>query len=165
MKKIISFLVVVIVIGCNPKKTTAQNQQNDSLPKIESIVTDFEGILSPNEEAKLTHMIVDFEKETSVEIVIVTVKSIKPYDDIFDYSLDLANKTGVGKKDKSNGIMIVVSDSLRKIQIQNGDGIVHIISNEKTKEIVGQIMIPEFKDGHHFEGLEKGINKIMELLR
>jgi uncharacterized protein len=165
MKKIISFFVVVIVIGCNPKKTTAQNQQNDSLPKIESIVTDFEGILSPNEEAKLTHMIVDFEKETSVEIVIVTVKSIKPYDDIFDYSLDLANKTGVGKKDKSNGIMIVVSDSLRKIQIQNGDGIVPIISNEKTKEIVGQIMIPEFKDGHHFEGLEKGINKIMELLR
>ncbi|MBN8642411.1 MAG: TPM domain-containing protein [Flavobacteriales bacterium] len=165
MKKIIFFLVILIIIGCNPKKTTAQNQQNDSLPKIESIITDFEGILSPNEEAKLTHMIVDFEKETSVEIVIVTIKSIKPYDDIFDYSLDLANKTGVGKKDKSNGIMIVVSNSLRKIQIQNGDGIVPIISNEKTKEIVGQIMIPEFKEGHHFKGLEKGINKIMELLR
>ncbi len=57
MKKIISFLFVLIVIGCNPKKTTAQNQQNDSLPKIESIVTDFEEILSPNEEVKLTQML------------------------------------------------------------------------------------------------------------
>ncbi|HLP65478.1 TPM domain-containing protein [Flavobacterium sp.] len=165
MNKITAFLVILIVIGCSPKKSNAQNQQNDSLPKIESIVTDFEGILSPKEEAKLTQMIVDFEKETSVEMAIVTVQSIEPYDDIFNFSLDLANKTGVGKKGKNNGVFIVVSKQLRQVQIQNGDGIVPIISNEKTKEIVGQIMIPEFKDGHYYEGLQKGINKIMELLR
>lgn len=165
MKEITAFLAILIVIGCSPKKSNAQNQLNDSLPKIELIVTDFEGILSPNEESKLTHMIVDFEKETTVEIAIVTVKSIEPYDDIFNYSLDLSNKSGVGKKDKSNGIMIVVSASLRKIQIQNGDGIVTIISNEKTKEIVEQIIIPEFKNANYFEGLNKGLTQIMKLLQ
>ncbi len=165
MNKFTSFLVVLITVICNPEKTNAQNERYDSLPIIELVVTDFEGILSPHEEVELTQKILDFESETAIEIAIVTVQSIEPYDDIFDYSLDLANKTGVGKKAKNNGIFIVVSEHLRQIQIQNGDGILSVISNEKTKEIVDQIMIPEFKEAHYFEGLKKGINRIMELLR
>lgn len=165
MNKFTSFLVILITIVSNPKKTNAQNQRYNSLPIIELVVTDFEGILSPQEEVELAQKILDFESETTIEIAIVIVQSVEPYDDIFDYSLNLANKTGIGKKDKNNGIFIVVSEHLRQIQIQNGDGILPVISNEKTKEIVDQIMIPEFKESRYFEGLKKGIIRIMELLR
>ena len=158
--------MVVLLIGCNQKKATAQKPNYvDSLPKIEAVVTDFKNILSKEEEDQLTQIITDFEAKTTNEIAIVTVKSIAPYDDIFDYSLDLANKTFVGKKDKNNGIMIVVCASQRKIQIQNGDGIVSKLSNEQTKVILEQNIIPEFKEGKYYIGLKNGIAEIIKALQ
>lgn len=166
MKKFTLILMVVLLIGCNQKKATAQKPNYvDSLPKIEAVVTDFENILSKEEEDQLTQIITDFEAKTTNEIAIVTVKSIAPYDDIFDYSLDLANKTFVGKKDKNNGIMIVVCASQRKIQIQNGDGIVSKLSNEQTKVILEQNIIPEFKEGKYYIGLKNGIAEIIKALQ
>lgn len=166
MKKFTLILMVVLLIGCNQKKATAQKPNYvDSLPKIEAVVTDFKNILSKEEEDQLTQIITDFEAKTTNEIAIVTVKSIAPYDDIFDYSLDLANKTFVGKKDKNNGIMIVVCASQRKIQIQNGDGIVSKLSNEQTKVILEQNIIPEFKEGKYYIGLKNGIAEIIKALQ
>ena len=166
MKKVTLILMVVLLIGCNQKEVTAQKPNFvDSLPKIEAIVTDFENVLSKEEEEQLTHAIIDFEAKTTNEIVIVTVKNIAPYDDIFDYSQDLANKTGVGKKDKNNGIMIVVCASQHKIQIQNGDGILPKLSNEQTKVILEQTILPEFKEGKYYNGLKNGIAEIIKALQ
>lgn len=166
MKKYTLIILLILLVGCNQKNATAQHPDYyNSLPKIEAIVTDFENVLSKEEEEQLTKIITDFEAKTTNEIAVVTVESIKPYDDIFDYSLDLANKTGVGEKDKNNGILIVVSASLRKIQIQNGDGIVSKLSNEQTKVIIEQKIFPEFKEGKYYNGLKNGIAEIIKALQ
>lgn len=166
MKKYTLIILLILLVGCNQKNATAQHPDYyNSLPKIEAIVTDFENVLSKEEEEQLTKIITDFEAKTTNEIAVVTVESIKPYDDIFDYSLDLANKTGVGEKDKNNGILIVVSASLRKIQIQNGDGIVSKLSNEHTKVIIEQKIFPEFKEGKYYNGLKNGIAEIIKALQ
>ncbi len=166
MKKYTLIILLILLVGCNQKNATAQHPDYyNSLPKIEAIVTDFENVLSNEEEDQLTKIITDFEAKTTNEIAVVTVESIAPYDDIFDYSLDLAKKTGVGKKDKNNGILIVVSASQRKIQIQNGDGILPKLSNEQTKVILEQNIIPEFKEGKYYNGLKNGIAEIIKALQ
>ncbi len=164
MKNYFFVLLSILLLSCNQKQANAQTEAFQSLPTIESVVTDFEDVLTPKEEQLLSQIITDFEQKTTNEIAVVTVKSIEPYTDIFTYSLDLANKIGVGKKEKSNGILIVVSQELRQIQIQNGDGITPILSDEKTKEILDQFIIPQFKNGDYYRGIHDGIQEIIKIL-
>ena len=117
-------------------------------------VNDFENIFTEKQKEELTQIIIDFEKQTSNEIAIITLKEIHPtYEDFNKYCLDLSNYYGVGKKEKDNGLVIVFSTELREIRINTGTQTENILTNEICKEEVDKI-IPEFKKGNYFEGVK-----------
>lgn len=85
-------------------------------------VTDYEKLYSKDEVKLLNDLITKFEKETSAEIAIVTVDSLRATDVNFDdLSLRIAQKWAIGKTGKDNGILIAISKHYRKIRIQNGN--------------------------------------------
>lgn len=138
----------------------------DDLPKPLKWTNDYENLFSDDEEAKLNQIITDFEKETTVEIAIVTIDTFKVSKEKFeDLSLHIARTWGVGKKEKSNGVLIVISKGYRQIRIQNGDGIAIIISDEETADIIQNQIIPYFKNEEYFEGTQSGLLNIIDLLR
>lgn len=138
----------------------------DNLPKPHNWTNDYENLFSKEEETKLNQIISDFEKETTVEIAIVTIDTFKVSKEKFeDLSLHIARTWGAGKKEKSNGILIAVSKGYRQIRIQNGDGIALVLSDEETAEILQNQFFPYFKKDEYFEGTQAGLLKIMELLK
>ena len=138
----------------------------DNLPKPHNWTNDYENLFSIEEETRLNQIISDFEKETSVEIAIVKIDTFKVSKEKFeDLSLHIARTWGVGKKEKSNGILIAISKGYRQIKIQNGDGISLILSDEETSEIIQNQIIPYFKKEEYFEGTKDGLLKFIELLR
>lgn len=129
-------------------------------------VSDFEDIYSSGEELELDSMINDFEEETSVEIAIVTLDSSWVSADRFDgFTFTIANSWGVGKKGKNNGVLIGISRGLRMIRIQNGYGIETIMSDDETKKILEEYILPEFRKGMYFQGTKRGLLAIMNELR
>lgn len=137
-----------------------------TLPKPLNWTNDYENLFSDDEESKLNQIITDFEKETTVEIAIVTIDTLKVSSDNFeDLSLHIAKTWGIGKKDKSNGILIAISKGYKQLRIQNGDGIVPILSDEETSEIIQNQIIPYFKKEKYFEGTQSGLLNIIELLK
>lgn len=138
----------------------------DDLPKPLKWTNDYENLFSDDEEAKLNQIITDFEKETTVEIAIVTIDTVKVSQEKFeDLSLHIARTWGVGKKEKSNGILIAISKGYRQIRIQNGDGIAIIIFDEETADIIQNQIITYFKNEEYFEGTQSGLLNIIDLLR
>ena len=138
----------------------------DNLPKPLNWTNDYENLFSDNEEIKLNQIIADFEKETTVEIAIVTIDTFKVSKEKFEgLSLHIAKTWSIGKKEKSNGILIVISKGYKQIRIQNGDGITSILSNEETSEIIQNQIIPYFKKEEYFEGTQLGLLKMIDLLR
>ena len=136
-----------------------------NLPKPTNWTTDFEDLYSDNEQAKLDSIITNFEKKTTIEIAIVTIDTLKTSNEKFeDLSLNLAKKWGIGKYGKDNGILIAISRGYRRIRIQNGNGIEKIISEEETKAIIENYLIPAFRKNEYYTGTLKGINEIMKLL-
>jgi len=136
------------------------------LPKPLNWTNDYENLFSDDEEAKLNQIIADYEKETTVEIAIVTIDTFKVSKEKFeDLTLHIARTWGVGKKEKSNGILIAISKGYRQIRIQNGDGIALVLSDEETAEILQNQFFPYFKKEEYFEGTQAGLLKIMELLK
>jgi uncharacterized protein len=125
-------------------------------------VNDFENILSSGQENKLSRTIKKFEWKTSNEICIVTIDSIRPYDNFADYTTDLANFWGIGKKDKNNGLLIVFSMKLREMRIGTGFGVENILTDKICKHIIDNMMVPEFKKVKYFKGLKKGVNELIK---
>ena len=179
MKKIILFvfllLIAINVSGQTNEKTESTSKQNlaisrqifwDSIPKPLGWTNDYEAIFSDAEEEKLNNLIANFEKETTIEIGIITIDTVKTSKDKFDaLSLHIARTWGVGKKGKDNGILIGLSKGYRKIRIELGNGISKVISDEEAKEIINNYFIPEFKKGNYYQGMLNGITEIMERLR
>ena len=120
-------------------------------------ISDFEDLLTDEQEEDLTEILMHHEAATTDEIFIVTLKSLDSYDNIFDYSLDLANYWGFGQNYKNNGILIALSKGLGKIRIQNGEGIEDRLSDAKTKQNIEEAMFPEFISNNNYEGLKKGV--------
>jgi uncharacterized protein len=118
----------------------------DSLPKPLSWTNDYEDLFSDTEKQKLDSIISAFEKETTMQICIVTIDTIYTSKEKFDdLALHIANDWGVGQKDKNNGVTICISAGHRRIRICNGYGIEKILSDEETKEIMNSYFISKFK--------------------
>ena len=129
-------------------------------------INDFEFILTPLEELKLDSIIRSYEKETSIELTVITIdKSWVSERDFDSLITTFHNSWGVGKKNKNNGIVIGLSKGHRKIRISNGYGIEQILSDDETKKIIDEIIVPEFKREMYYEGLRKGILTITAKVR
>jgi len=127
-------------------------------------VTDFESILTKEELKKLAKKIKKFKKNTTNEIAILTVKNFAPYENIDDYSLAIFNQWGIGLNNKKNGVLIVVSKESRTVRITTGTGVEPVLTDAKAKNINETIMIPHFKKGNYFEGLNAGVDAVMKEL-
>lgn len=158
------FLILLFSTSTCKSQVDVEDPEVSSLPKVTKIVNDFENILEPSQENILAEMLYEYDLKTTNQIVIVTVSSISPFENMFDFSLKLAQVTGAGTAEKDNGIMIVISKNLRQIQIQNGDGIVKLLTDEETKSIIEKFMISEFKKDNYFAGIKNGLLEIIKEL-
>lgn len=154
MKKIL-ILILFISLNCFGQKDSL----NITIPKIESSVSDFANLLELDQEIALKVTINNFKKKYKIGIVVVTVDSIEPYENIFDYSLILANQSNF------NCVYIVICKDCREIQIQNCDMILDKLTNEETKQIITDYILPKFKNNEYFEGIWQGVSEIMNELR
>ena len=136
--------------------------QENNFPKPIGYVNDFENVLSLEEVTKLENLLINYEKQTSNELVIVTISKTENEIDFDTYALDLSKNWGVGKKSKDNGLVIVISNQLGRIRICTGTGTEKILTDEICNTILEENIIPNFKNGEIYKGIESGINALIE---
>ena len=159
MKKLIIFLFLIFL---NFIQIFSNNKFPEPLQG--RMVHDFSNILTTEEEFKLEEKLIKFNDETSTQIAIVTLDDLHSYD-INEYTATLGEKWGVGQKNKDNGIIILVAPKLRKVSIQVGYGLEGVIPDAIAKRIIENEMIPEFKNGNFFAGLDKATNVLISLAK
>ncbi len=168
---ILSFLAIITFNAFGQSKKynedvqPIKSEQKIAVPTPIGYVNDFEGIFDVEQERGLDSLIKDFEEKTTIEIAVVTLDSSMTNKANFDqFTLNLANEWGVGKKDRDNGILIGISASLHSIKIQNGYGIEKMLTNEETKNLIDTVFISNFRNGNYFEGIRKGILGLIDKL-
>ncbi|MBF0595853.1 TPM domain-containing protein [Faecalibacter rhinopitheci] len=110
MKKLLSFIILFLSINLYPQEI--ENSNIDSLKIFQDLywlkpinhygwVTDYEKFYSKKEIKNLNTLITKFEKQTSNEIAIITLDSLRVTEENFDaLSLRVANEWGIGKPEK-----------------------------------------------------------------
>jgi uncharacterized protein len=132
------------------------------------LVNDFAGLLKSDEVNYLENKLVLFNDSTSNQIAIVIVRSLGGYD-IADYAQQLGEKWGIGRKGLNNGVLILVKtsspDSKGKVQIVTGYGLEGAIPDLTCSEIIDREILPAFRNGNYFGGLDKATTTLMALAK
>lgn len=75
-----------------------------------------------------------------------------------------AEKWGVGQKEEDNGVFVLLAMKERKIWISPGLGVEPILTAGRTGDIIRNDIIPHFKKGDYYQGLDRGADAIIEML-
>ena len=132
------------------------------------LVNDYAGILKEGQFQQLERKLRDFNDSTSTQMVIVIVKSLNGYTKE-EFADLLGEKWGVGQKNKDNGIVVLVKPKYHsengEARISVGYGLEPVIPDALTKRIVNNDMIPYFKAGDYYGGLDQATNTLISLAR
>jgi len=137
-------------------------------PAPKHLVVDIADILSPSVEQKLENALVAFNRETSNQILVVTVNDLCGYDKA-EFTYSLGENWGVGQKEFDNGIVLMVKPrgkaGDRHTFIAVGYGLEGAIPDAISKRIVEVELIPRFKQGDFEGGIISGVSVLMGLAK
>lgn len=134
------------------------------VPKFQTSVYDYANLLQENEKQQLESKLVRYSDSTTTQIVAITIDDLKG-EDISQLATKWAHTWGIGQAKEDNGILILLSKNERKIHIVNGYGIEDRMTAGITGEIIRNVIVPEFKAGSYYNGLDKGADAIFDVLK
>ena len=158
--------ILSILLFCCVFISACAQKSKSNFPAPTGYVSDFENVFSVQERKVLDSMLTAYEKETTVEIGVVTLHDKYAGIGNFDSLVTaIHNEWGVGKKEKNNGVLLAICMPLRKMRISTGRGIEKVLTDEEAKKIIEENMVPEFRNAKYFEGTRKGLVAVMNELR
>jgi len=147
---IILFLIIVL---------PASAYYNPGTPT--GFVNDYANVIEDSLQAQMENKLIEFEKETSNEISIVTIKNL--YDDyIENFSEKLFKEWGIGKTDKDNGVLVLVAVEDRKMRIEVGYGLEGTLTDAQSNWIINNEMKPHFQAENYGMGIDLAVDKIID---
>tara|TARA_Y100000589_G_scaffold327112_1_gene368305 strand:+ start:1718 stop:2548 length:831 start_codon:yes stop_codon:yes gene_type:complete len=146
--------------------------ENDCFPKKDNsnriLVYDESDIFSPSEERALNQRLVQISNNTSNQIVVVVVNDLCGMDQAM-YATDLGQAWGVGTKGQDNGIVILIKPTggkgNRRTFIAVGYGLEGVIPDATAKLVVENEMIPNFKNGQFYKGVDAALDVLVPLAK
>jgi uncharacterized protein len=99
--------------------------------KPQGYVDDFAGVLSAAAKEKLTALCGEVDRKAKAQIAVVTVTSLDG-EPIEQYSVDLATQWGIGPKQQSRGVLILLAPNDRKYRTEVGYGLESILPDGKV---------------------------------
>lgn len=161
LKKHITFL---FFFGCFLVQTTfAQGFKIPKKPDFQTSVYDYIGLLSANEKANLESKLVKYSDSTSTQIVVAVINTTEG-ENIGYLATNWAHEWGIGQEKEDNGVFMLLAKGDRKITIRTGYGTEHLLTDAISRRIIDYIIIPHFKKGNYYAGLDAGANAVFEVM-
>jgi len=156
---------VFVLIAVFSDRVAAQEFPEKPVPP--RLVNDLAGMLTQGEVDALEQKLVAYDDSTSTQIAVVTISDLQGYA-VADYAQRLAEKWGIGQKGLDNGVLILVkpktSETSRgEVSIAQGYGLEGVIPDIICGQIIDYEILPEFRNGNYYRGLDKATSTLMSL--
>jgi uncharacterized protein len=160
MKK--SVIIAIALLLLLPMWSSAQDQL--PVPAApQSWVNDYAGVFSSAEAGALESKLNEFEYRTSTQIFVVTLDDNGGYA-VSDLAPRIGEQWGVGQQGKDNGLLVVMDMQENKVFISTGYGLEEYIPDAIASRIVQNEMLPNFKNGDFYAGVDAATGVMISLL-
>ena len=124
-------------------------------PKPVGFVNDFAGVMQNSNREQLENILRQFRDNTGIEIIVVTVRDMGGLDEN-TYAIELFKEWGIGSKERNDGLLILVAEQERRLRIEVGYGLEHIITDGTAGQIRDRYMSPYLKNNDWNTGITQG---------
>jgi uncharacterized protein len=151
-QRFFAILVLLLILGSQLFLLTGCNAESKEIPipKAESnvYVYDDDNLFDESTQGQLNSMLIELEKQTGAEFAVHTIKSLLGKE-IEDYSIKVANELGIGKKDKDNGVLLLISRSDKRVRLEIGKGLEGVLNDAKCGRILDEYFVP-YRDNDEY---------------
>ncbi|MFK7780923.1 TPM domain-containing protein [Psychroserpens sp.] len=155
-------LILVLSLFCFAQSVFAQFDI-PPIPEDQTSVYDYVNLLSSSEKNNLEQKLIRYSDTTSTQIVVAIIATTKG-ENIGLLTPKWAHEWGIGQAKEDNGIFVLLARDDRKIWISPGYGVEDRLTAGITGELIRNVIIPEFKKGDYYQGLNNGSDAIFEVL-
>lgn len=134
-------LVAVMMWGRRPSEVP-----NAHVARATAWVSNPDGVMSPAGQARADAMLDSLHHATTAEIAVVVVENLDGQD-IDSYTTELFELWGIGKKDRDNGLLMVISRDDCRAAIRTGYGMEGVINDGRAGRIIRSTIAPHMKEG------------------
>ena len=124
---------------------------------------DYIGLLDESQARALEQKLIRYSDSTSTQIVVAIIASTEG-EDIQYLGAQWGHKWGIGQEREDNGILVLLARDDRRIGINTGYGVEEFLTDALSKRIIETVIIPEFRNGDYYAGLDKGTDAIFQVL-
>ena len=165
MKKLLSIFLLLLAVAVGFSQSSGDPEsllkQKPSPPKL---VNDYTGTLTADQKQALENKLVAFDDSTSTQIAVVIIPSLNG-NDIADYNVKLGRAWGVGGKEFSNGVVLLIAKNDHKLNIATGYGVEGALPDITCSQIIDDIIVPKFKGDDYYRGIDEGTDAIMQSVK
>jgi uncharacterized protein len=115
-------------------------------------VMDMAGVVEDGAERKINGFLQELEQKTTAQVVVLTVDSLDEVP-LEDFSLQVAEQWGLGRRGQDNGLLIVFAMKERKYRFEVGYGLEGILPDSSVGTIGRQYIVPYFRQGDYSSGV------------
>ncbi|TYQ00147.1 uncharacterized protein C7447_101756 [Tenacibaculum adriaticum] len=134
-------------------------------PDFQTSVYDYIGLLSASEKSALENKLIKYSDTTSTQIVVAIIATTNG-EEIGYLATNWAHEWGIGgSKEKDNGVFMLLAKDDRKITIRTGYGVEHLLTDYTSRQIIEYDILPHFKNGNYYAGLDSGANAVFKVMK
>ncbi|WP_303341313.1 YgcG family protein, partial [uncultured Duncaniella sp.] len=157
-------LLVNIVLVLTASAMTVDEVPNVHLASRARYVSNPSGVLSESAVSSLDAAIARLWDKTSVEMVVVAIDRIDPSMTPEEFATALFEKWGIGKSDKDNGLLLLISRDDRAVQIRTGYGLEGVVPDIIAGRVIRDEIVPRFRNGDYDGGTLAAVNRLSAVI-
>ena len=125
---------------------------HSAFPSPRGAVNDFAGVLSAGAKARMEGLAAEILQKTGTSVVVGVFKSLDGQDPD-QFSNELFEAWGIGKKGEDKGVLIMLAVEERRVRIETGFGVEGVLPDGLVGSILDQYVVPLLKQNRFEDGL------------
>lgn len=133
------------------------------VPPLQALVTDLTTTLTPEQRAGLESRLRAFDERKGSQLAVLIVPTTRP-EAIEQYAIRVVEQWKLGRKKVDDGVLLLVAKNDRSVRIEVGYGLEGVLSDAITNRIINDLIVPRFKQGDFFGGIDASVEQMIKLI-
>ena len=146
-------MILCLVLFEGIAQAVSYERPKIQLPGPQGYVSDHAQAIDGDWKERIRSVCQDLERKTGVEMVVVTIPTIKPFGSANEYATALYEKWGIGSTQQEHGVMVLVAVQERQAAITLGRQMLPVITSTVVSQVGRDSLQPSIELGHFGEGL------------